>query len=928
MLAGYAARLRFVLEAQSMAQLAHPNIVSVFDVGEHAGQIFIAMELVAGTTLRDWMAEPHRWREIRDMFVACGRGLEAAHKAGVVHRDFKPENVLIGTDGRICVTDFGLARTQRLGSSDQESGIKRGSKLFGGDTPVDLTTTGEIMGTPAYMSPEQHAGDDTDARTDQFSFCVALYEALYGARPFQGRTFAELGIAVAGGLVHTPEAAPRVPRWLRNILLRGVRADREQRFETMTELLENLQRDPGRKAVRIALVGALVAGTATASVFAASRTEDPCADSDAPMVTAWNPKKAASIATAFAATGVPFAADTAQRVRGQLDTYTQEWRGQRLAACKDTHARRQTQDLFDRRSLCLDNRLAALEALVDRFEHATPSAIESAVRTTSELPDLAGCNDREALLARVPPPPPAQRGTIRVIERSLAAIPLRDATGGIASQIADTERLVTEARTLGYAPLTGEAEQALGELLQDKGDMPAARGMFETALASASRGRDDELIAEVWVHRMQLETDLDPKSPIVDTLELAARSATLRVGQPLLDGTLHAALGARRLMAGRLDDAQHELEAARDAYAVASSTSSTELRTARALHNLALVQQRKGDFTGAKATLLRSLDIQREIVGPDNPQLQKTEAVLSSVLRALGDNAGAIELAKRTLAVRERLYGPNHGEVAASAIMLGNVYYSTRDAAAALAQYERALSIDTAFHGPEDAETGKAHGNVGLALMDLGKNREARSHLESALQIAERTGDAEQIGRTLDDLSMVTEALGDLPASIQLSRRSLDVLVQQHGKDHPTVATAQINLALSLHSAKQYDEASGLLTKAIAVWDKAYGAENPRMVQPLVALGQVEVDRNNPRAALGPLERAVAFTDQPPATRGIATFMLARALRATHGKKERVLALAREARAIFENPKTLRPGSDPTEVRELRAAIARFLRGR
>src|SRR5205814_3700317 len=185
-------RTRLTREAQAMARVRHPNVITVFDVGSWCGQLFVAMEAIDGSTLSTWLeVQPRSVAEILQVLHAAGRGLAAAHAAGLVHRDFKPDNVLIGADGRVCVTDFGLARpvTMREPSSPSHDGDTEPWTLA-------LTQAGTAVGTPAYMAPEQMRGDTADERADQFSFCVALFEALYGVRPFAGRSMGEIELNI------------------------------------------------------------------------------------------------------------------------------------------------------------------------------------------------------------------------------------------------------------------------------------------------------------------------------------------------------------------------------------------------------------------------------------------------------------------------------------------------------------------------------------------------------------------------------------------------------------------------------------------------------------------------------------------------------------------------------------------------------------
>ncbi|HEY6174159.1 MAG TPA: serine/threonine-protein kinase, partial [Kofleriaceae bacterium] len=249
-------RARLLREAQAMARLAHPNVVTVYDVGLAHDALFVAMEYVEGVTLRRWLAEPRTRHEIIAAFAAAGRGLHAAHVAGLVHRDFKPDNVLMASDGRARVTDFGLARWESAEATDVP-----------GDAPGDrsaarsgLTVDDAVMGTPGYLAPEQYAGGAVDARTDQFAFTCALYEALHGQRPFVGEPDAIREAVLAGRALAHPRD---LPAWLRRILERGLETDRERRFASMADLVAALEADPAarrrRRAIAIAAAAVIVA---------------------------------------------------------------------------------------------------------------------------------------------------------------------------------------------------------------------------------------------------------------------------------------------------------------------------------------------------------------------------------------------------------------------------------------------------------------------------------------------------------------------------------------------------------------------------------------------------------------------------------------------------------------------------------------------
>jgi hypothetical protein len=270
---GAAAQARLLREAHAMARVSHPNVLPVFDVGQWQGRVFIAMELVDGADLRAHLAaRPHRVREIVDLYRAAGQGLAAAHAAGLVHRDFKPDNVLVSRDGRVLVTDFGLARAAGEQPAAPTADARAVDAL---STP--LTGAGAVLGTPTYMAPEQHEGGHVDARTDQFGFCVALYEALYGERPFAGNDYRTLRAAVLAGQVRAAPAGGHVPAPLRRIALHGLAVRPGDRWPTMEALLTALGRDRTRLPRRIAWIAAaalaIIATAAGADAVLRARLE-------------------------------------------------------------------------------------------------------------------------------------------------------------------------------------------------------------------------------------------------------------------------------------------------------------------------------------------------------------------------------------------------------------------------------------------------------------------------------------------------------------------------------------------------------------------------------------------------------------------------------------------------------------------------------
>ena len=275
-------RLRMQREGQAMARVTHPNVITVYEVGTQGNLVFLAEELLDAGTLGSWLEAPRAQSDLVAKFVAAGRGLAAAHAAGLVHRDFKPDNVLLGKDGRVRVADFGLARAIGPGDEDLPAATRANmarAQLDLSRNPMDaLTRTGAVMGTPMFMAPEQHNGDRADARSDQFAFCVALYHALYGEWPYAGKTSVALADAVIAGRMEKPPKA--IAAWLRNIIVRGLATRPADRYPSMTALLAELERpaaNHGRKlvfgAIGLGLVGVAVVGGYTL----ATREEPPAA---------------------------------------------------------------------------------------------------------------------------------------------------------------------------------------------------------------------------------------------------------------------------------------------------------------------------------------------------------------------------------------------------------------------------------------------------------------------------------------------------------------------------------------------------------------------------------------------------------------------------------------------------------------------------
>ena len=315
--AGQEWRERFLREARAMARLSHPNVVTLYDVGIHSEEfVFLAMELVEGGTLREWIkTERPGWRAIVSMLCGAGDGLSAAHRAGVIHRDFKLDNVLVGTDGRPRVTDFGIARAGGESVVEPErNALSLPPQAWSSGSLPKLTETGAMLGTPGYMAPEQYTNEAVvDERADIFAFCATLYRALHGKSAFEGKSLGEIAESTVQGKIREAPKGAKTPSWVLKVLFRGMSPDREARPRTMEELLSALRADPTLKRRRWLAAGAVVvavSGAALGAHAAGERRMRGCQAMADRLSGVWDAQRKAAIAKALRATGLTYAEDT------------------------------------------------------------------------------------------------------------------------------------------------------------------------------------------------------------------------------------------------------------------------------------------------------------------------------------------------------------------------------------------------------------------------------------------------------------------------------------------------------------------------------------------------------------------------------------------------------------------------------------------
>ncbi|MFN0247024.1 MAG: serine/threonine-protein kinase [Kofleriaceae bacterium] len=514
-------------EAKALAKLADPNVVRVYDIGEDAGQIFIAMELVEGENLREWLASPRSLDETLAVLVAAGRGLAAAHAVGLVHRDFKPDNVLVAQRGDVLVGDFGLAQISPPGSQDgpAASSAVTISSIPEADSENDaaLTATGTVVGTPAYMAPEQMHGDAL-AASDQYAFCVTAWEALFGRRPYDGVTVAELRANARAKRIVRSERD--VPRSVETVLRRGLEETASARFPSMDALLAALAPSPGPRRTWIALGGLAVAlGGAGTAWFATREPAIDCGATAALIAPAWGPHVEGVLRGRLG-----------DRIASSYDVYAGNWQEARVEACAATHVRReQSTATLDRRVACLDRARAALDTTVSMLVSSGETLARPDVVGES-LPALERCDAAQAAA----PPPVANQAQIATVEAELTKLEVNLTSGASSLSLAETVAIRERAEKLGYTPTTLRARMLEARVAAWTGDRSAAEAILRDVMVQAERANDDA--ARAFASALLASLVADDHTNEAAQLVAGGRAALARAGGDLqIDEALLAA---------------------------------------------------------------------------------------------------------------------------------------------------------------------------------------------------------------------------------------------------------------------------------------------------------------------------------------------------------------------------------------------------
>jgi tetratricopeptide (TPR) repeat protein len=718
-----ASRARMLREAQAMARLAHPNVIGVHDVGTYDGDIFVAMELVEGTTLAGWLKDAERsQREILSAYRDAGRGLAAAHDAGLIHRDFKPDNVMVGTDGRVRVMDFGLARATEDGESPPD--VKPRTSALS----MELTRAGSMMGTPVYMAPEQWEGRATDARCDQFSFCVALWEALYRVRPFIADSVSELADKVMLKPPDPPPTSVRVPRRLQVALRRGLEKEPSKRFPSMHELLAELVEPPGARRWLALGAGAVVlAGSAAFFAFSGGEDQEDnagCADPSVQLASVWDPPRREAAKAAVLATKLPQAAETWARIEKQMEARAAEYMRVFAPTCRGEYTipegQRAVQDA------CLGRVRADLAAFTEVLAEVVPDELDRSLRTAWGLPGAARCQDPTVLAAKVPPPSdPKVAAEARVLRDEMSRASARSDAGRYKEALAMVEAVLPKVKALGHPHLVGEAQLMIGSLASVTGDKDRAHQVLLEAYDSLLAAGDDLGAARAAINIANIIGVAQQKFDAArDWVERDAAGLLKRAGSPPdLELKRLATAGALRRVAGDIKGARAIFE---QQLALSDKTfAENDPRRAGALDNLAGMLLEQGELEPASKMVRRSLELTIAGDGPEHPDVAMVQSNLGLILAEQGQLEEAEDLQRRSLALREKLYGDEHPDVVISLMNLGFVLNARGKVAEAIQVSERTLALSEKINGPEHPDTADSLENLAEILAANGKRPRA-----------------------------------------------------------------------------------------------------------------------------------------------------------------------------------------------------------
>ncbi len=794
---------RLLREARTLAQLAHPNVVTVHDAGEEDDFVFIAMELVEGGTLRDAFARQDReWRPRLRLLLQAGQGLAAAHTLGLVHRDFKPANALLGQDDRVRVADFGLARVD--GAADGVA-LEDATSVNG----PNITVTGAVLGTPAYMSPEQRLGEPVTAASDQFSFCVVTWEALYGTHPFDG---VELAAWISGEVdVQSPASARELPRGIESALRRGMSVDPGARHPSMKPLLNALHRqlNPSGRWKTIALAAGLFAAIGGGAYALANRA-DPCPPARGSI--AWDDARRAAVADAL--TEDPKMASVA---RDALDRYADAWAARMDAGCRAMHSGMGA-PWQEVRAACLAEAHASFDATLDTLLTPSETIARAVPDLLAQLPSLTRCSDQDWLRAKSARAPAAERVAAQhAIELELAAVtPLR-AVGRSAEARTRLERLHARASAVGHGPTLARVHALEGAVLEDLGEYETSADAFRVAYNEAERGGDRPQAARA-------------------AAKLAGITAA-HLEQPER-ATVWFELARDRQPDDALDPLHGDLALAEG-----------------------MILFGKNELLDAERALQRAVEHRRTHAGTPPDALATALLLLAEVHSARGDVDGANAAAAEATQTRRDTYGPAHPKVGAALLQQALYIAETQDRGPAIPTAQEAVRILRDGLGDAHPHLGQALDSLAGLEASQGRLDDAKQHYVEAATVLERTRGARSAphARTLGNHASLLNRAGEYEAALPLAERALEINREALGPDNLQLAYDWLHVAIAEENLGRFDAAADHYRQALDLRERVLGPKHGDVAVVHSNLGFLDRKRGQPERARTSFERALAI---------------------------------------------------------------------
>jgi hypothetical protein len=619
------AQARLLLEAKAQAKLVHPNVVAVYDVGYSPFGVYMAMELVPGQTLKNWcrLQEQPIEASLR-YFLQAARGLAAAHAVGLVHRDFKPDNLLLGDDAVVRVADFGLAIASRMRTRPHDH--------FAGNDEIPA----EVVGTPSYMPPEQHRGEVVNERGDQFSFFVALYEAITGTKPFAGKTREERLASIKAGAQRRPPGRRSIPRSLWPIVCRGLAFAPELRFADMREVIARLEERLERRhpAMWLALAAAvLCTSLAVQSQLAPDPATLECEENSELAAQAWSPQVWQEVDKAFRASSLGFAGAAYDSVWRNIGERVAKWGANYRQACVGLSSEKtESARIIE----CLDKELKSLTTIADIYRQATPAEVQSAVQVVSQLSDPDAClKSRHHRADADRPQDPRALASYFQLKQEFEGLKTLELISGAASTQEMRVRFLEDASSLGNPGILAafyslESHAAALEL-----QLGPSLLYSDRARIFAQASQDDQTRAEVLRDQVFLRGYKVGIDPAAEDIFRTSQALLVRAGNDPLDAARACASSVPYMMyRGQGDAAEQCLRAALDTFSANLGPNHPE--TVRALEYLAVTISIRRFDSEAESLLLRAKRALMESVGGHHPQLAMTNYNLSSFAIARG----------------------------------------------------------------------------------------------------------------------------------------------------------------------------------------------------------------------------------------------------------------------------------------------------